>query len=118
MRTSTHAHSHTYTHTLSDQLVYTRIVFSAPGSDSGEADTQSACSDVQKKVIPWRDVVPDLDLEPTLPGRAVALGRPDGRLVVVASLIDKAANLGGKAAGPPGPAPQLSILKASKPLPS
>ncbi|ELK05090.1 Putative methyltransferase TARBP1 [Pteropus alecto] len=65
------------------------------GSDPGEADNQSTCGDVQKKVIPWKDAVPEVDLEPALRGRGAALGRPDGGLIVVASLIDKAANLGG-----------------------
>nr|KAF6395630.1 TAR (HIV-1) RNA binding protein 1 [Rousettus aegyptiacus] len=65
------------------------------GSNPGEADKQSACSDVQRKVIPWKDTVPALDLEPALWGRDTALARPDGGLIVVASLIDKAANLGG-----------------------
>lgn len=65
---------------------------------------------MQRKVIPWKDTVPAPDLEPALWGRDTALARPDGGLIVVASLIDKAANLGGKAAGgtaaePPGLAP-------------
>lgn len=101
------------------RLAYTRIVFSFSGSDPGEADNQSTCGDVQKKVIPWKDAVPEVDLEPALRGRGAALGRPDGGLIVVASLIDKAANLGGKAAGPPGLASQLSVLKAPcSPLPA
>ncbi|XP_036684376.1 probable methyltransferase TARBP1 isoform X1 [Balaenoptera musculus] len=65
------------------------------GSNSGEADNESEWSDVQKKIIPWRNSVPDLDLELVLQDRAAKLGKSLSRLIVVASLIDKPTNLGG-----------------------
>lgn len=52
---------------------------------------------MQKKITPWRlDVQeqdPDLQLVPQ--PRAARLGKLHGALLVVASLIDKATNLGG-----------------------
>ncbi|XP_016055329.1 PREDICTED: probable methyltransferase TARBP1 isoform X3 [Miniopterus natalensis] len=65
------------------------------GSNSGEADTQSEWTDVQKKIIPWKSNVPDLDLELVFQDRAAKLGKSISRLIVVASLIDKPTNLGG-----------------------
>ncbi|XP_068403696.1 probable methyltransferase TARBP1 [Eschrichtius robustus] len=65
------------------------------GSNSGEADNESEWSDVQKKIIPWRNSVPDLDLELVFQDRAAKLGKSHSRLIVVASLIDKPTNLGG-----------------------
>ncbi|KAK2488544.1 hypothetical protein MC885_018597, partial [Smutsia gigantea] len=65
------------------------------GSNSGEADTQSEWTDVQKKIIPWKNNVPDLDLELVFQDRAAKLGKSISRLIVVASLIDKPTNLGG-----------------------
>ncbi|KAM9052706.1 putative methyltransferase TARBP1 isoform 1-T1 [Megaptera novaeangliae] len=65
------------------------------GSNSGEADNESEWSDVQKKIIPWRNSVPDLDLELVFQDRAAKLGKSLSRLIVVASLIDKPTNLGG-----------------------
>ncbi|XP_002717373.2 probable methyltransferase TARBP1 isoform X1 [Oryctolagus cuniculus] len=63
------------------------------GSSPGEAEAE--WSDVQKKVIPWKTNVPDLDLELMFQDRAAKLGKSNSRLIVVASLIDKATNLGG-----------------------
>uniref|UniRef100_A0A8D0NNK7 tRNA (guanosine(18)-2'-O)-methyltransferase TARBP1 n=1 Tax=Sus scrofa TaxID=9823 RepID=A0A8D0NNK7_PIG len=60
-----------------------------------EADNQSEWADVQKKIIPWKNNVPDLDLELVFQDRAARLGKSISRLVVVASLIDKPTNLGG-----------------------
>ncbi|XP_058910588.1 probable methyltransferase TARBP1 isoform X1 [Kogia breviceps] len=65
------------------------------GSTSGEADNESEWSDVQKKIIPWRNNVPDSDLELVFQDRAAKLGKSLSRLIVVASLIDKPTNLGG-----------------------
>ncbi|XP_061038314.1 probable methyltransferase TARBP1 isoform X1 [Eubalaena glacialis] len=65
------------------------------GSNSGEADNESEWTDVQKKIIPWRNSVPDLDLELVFQDRAAKLGKSLSRLIVVASLIDKPTNLGG-----------------------
>ncbi|XP_070348540.1 probable methyltransferase TARBP1 isoform X1 [Equus asinus] len=65
------------------------------GFNSGEADDQSEWTDVQKKIIPWKNNVPDLDLELAFQDRAAKLGKSISRLIVVASLIDKPTNLGG-----------------------
>ncbi|XP_054432732.1 probable methyltransferase TARBP1 [Pteronotus mesoamericanus] len=65
------------------------------GSNSSEADNQSEWTDVQKKIIPWKNNAPDLDLELVFQDRASKLGKSIGRLIVVASLIDKPTNLGG-----------------------
>lgn len=72
--------------------------FSFPGFNSGEADDQSEWTDVQKKIIPWKNNVPDLDLELAFQDRAAKLGKSISRLIVVASLIDKPTNLGGNIA--------------------
>ncbi|MEE6475249.1 hypothetical protein FKM82_010669 [Ascaphus truei] len=60
------------------------------GADLGEMDT-----DIQKKIIPWKNSIPDLDFEMVLQYRASKLGKSNGSLIVVASLIDKPTNLGG-----------------------
>ncbi|GAB5578353.1 probable methyltransferase TARBP1 isoform X6 [Prionailurus iriomotensis] len=65
------------------------------GSNSGEADDQSEWTDVQKKIIPWKNNVPDLDLELVFQDRVAKLGKSISKLIVVASLIDKPTNLGG-----------------------
>ncbi|KAM9613518.1 putative methyltransferase TARBP1 isoform 1-T1 [Trichechus inunguis] len=65
------------------------------GSNSGEADNQSEWTDVQKKINPWKNNVPDLELELEFQDRAAKLGKSVGRLIVVGSLIDKPTNLGG-----------------------
>ncbi|XP_037677133.1 probable methyltransferase TARBP1 isoform X2 [Choloepus didactylus] len=65
------------------------------GSNSGEGDNQSEWTDVQKKIIPWKNHVPDSDLELMFQDRAARLGKSICRLIVVASLIDKPTNLGG-----------------------
>ncbi|XP_042636578.1 probable methyltransferase TARBP1 [Orycteropus afer afer] len=65
------------------------------GSNSGEGDNQSEWTDVQKKIIPWKNNVPDLELELEFQDRAAKLGKSIGRLIVVGSLIDKPTNLGG-----------------------
>ncbi|XP_027626659.1 LOW QUALITY PROTEIN: probable methyltransferase TARBP1 [Tupaia chinensis] len=65
------------------------------GAHSGEADDPSEWADVQKKVIPWENSVPDADSELPPQGRAARLRKSVSRLIVVASLTDKATNLGG-----------------------
>ncbi|XP_053768390.1 probable methyltransferase TARBP1 isoform X2 [Desmodus rotundus] len=65
------------------------------GSNSGEPDRQPEWADVQKKIIPWKSNLPDSDLELVFQDRASRLGKSTGRLIVVASLIDKPTNLGG-----------------------
>ncbi|XP_023404919.2 probable methyltransferase TARBP1 isoform X1 [Loxodonta africana] len=64
-------------------------------STSGEADNKSEWTDVQKKIIPWKNNVPHLELELEFQDRAAKLGKSIGRLIVVGSLIDKPTNLGG-----------------------
>uniref|UniRef100_A0A8C4YJL0 tRNA (guanosine(18)-2'-O)-methyltransferase TARBP1 n=1 Tax=Gopherus evgoodei TaxID=1825980 RepID=A0A8C4YJL0_9SAUR len=65
------------------------------GSDLVEMDNQTEWTDVQKKIIPWKNSSPDLDLELLFQDRAAKLGKSNSRLIVVASLIDKPTNLGG-----------------------
>ncbi|XP_058525343.1 probable methyltransferase TARBP1 isoform X1 [Ochotona princeps] len=63
------------------------------GPSPGE--TEAEFFDVQKKIIPWKNNVPESDLELVFQDRAAKLGKSISRLIVVASLIDKATNLGG-----------------------
>ncbi|NXK60089.1 TARB1 methyltransferase, partial [Sylvietta virens] len=65
------------------------------GTHSAEADSQTEWTDVQKKIIPWKNSTPSLDLEMAFQDRAAKLGKSNSRLIVVASLIDKPTNLGG-----------------------
>ncbi|XP_062938788.1 probable methyltransferase TARBP1 isoform X2 [Cynocephalus volans] len=65
------------------------------GSNSGRTDDQLEWTDVQKKIIPWKNNIPDLDLELMFQDRAAKLGKSLSRLIVVASLINKPTNLGG-----------------------
>ncbi|XP_054018241.1 probable methyltransferase TARBP1 [Dryobates pubescens] len=65
------------------------------GSNSAETDSQTEWTDVQKKIIPWKNSTPGLDLEMVFQDRATKLGKSNSRLIVVASLIDKPTNLGG-----------------------
>lgn len=86
------------------------ISFSFPGSRSGEAESQSEWTDVQKKITPWKNNAPDLDLELVFQDRVAKLGKSISRLIVVASLIDKPTNVGGKITGSQG-----AGLKSSDP---
>nr|XP_054590012.1 probable methyltransferase TARBP1 isoform X2 [Nothobranchius furzeri] len=65
--------------------------------DRSEQDKEERWAEVQKKITPWRlgiqDQEPELQLVP--PQRAARLGKQNGALLVVASLIDKPTNLGG-----------------------
>uniref|UniRef100_A0A8C6K2A1 tRNA (guanosine(18)-2'-O)-methyltransferase TARBP1 n=1 Tax=Melopsittacus undulatus TaxID=13146 RepID=A0A8C6K2A1_MELUD len=63
--------------------------------DMAETDSQTEWTDVQKKIIPWKNSTPSLDLEMVAQDRAAKLGKSNSRLIVVASLIDKPTNLGG-----------------------
>lgn len=65
---------------------------------SGEREREERWADVQKKITPWRAGIqePDLDLQLASQPRAARLGKLHGALLVVASLIDKPTNLGGK----------------------
>nr|XP_025039886.1 probable methyltransferase TARBP1 [Pelodiscus sinensis] len=65
------------------------------GSGLVAMDNQSEWTDVQKKIIPWKDSSADLDLDLVFQDRAAKLGKSNSRLIVVASLIDKPTNLGG-----------------------
>ncbi|XP_062497890.1 probable methyltransferase TARBP1 [Pezoporus occidentalis] len=65
------------------------------GASSAETDSQTEWTDVQKKIIPWKNSTPSLDLEMVFQDRAAKLGKSNSRLIVVASLIDKPTNLGG-----------------------
>ncbi|XP_061846989.1 probable methyltransferase TARBP1 isoform X2 [Colius striatus] len=65
------------------------------GSNSPDADSRMEWTDVQKKIIPWKNSTPSLDLEMVFQDRAAKLGKSNSRLIVVASLIDKPTNLGG-----------------------
>ncbi|XP_054250870.1 probable methyltransferase TARBP1 [Indicator indicator] len=65
------------------------------GSNSAETTSQTEWTDVQKKIIPWKNSTPGLDPEMVFQDRAAKLGKSNSRLIVVASLIDKPTNLGG-----------------------
>ncbi|XP_060099002.1 probable methyltransferase TARBP1 isoform X2 [Heteronotia binoei] len=65
------------------------------GLKSAEQDNQRQWSDVQKKIIPWKNSTLDLDLELVFQDRATKLCKSNSRLIVVSSLIDKPTNLGG-----------------------
>ncbi|XP_029030988.1 probable methyltransferase TARBP1 isoform X2 [Betta splendens] len=65
--------------------------------DKTDQDKEERWAEVQKKITPWRlgiqEQEPELQLVP--PQRAARLGKLQGALLVVASLIDKPTNLGG-----------------------
>ncbi|RXM34959.1 putative methyltransferase TARBP1 [Acipenser ruthenus] len=63
--------------------------------DKGECENDAQWIDVQKKIIPWKNSIPDQDLELLYQERAARLGKFSNALIVVASLIDKPTNLGG-----------------------
>uniref|UniRef100_A0A8D0H7W7 tRNA (guanosine(18)-2'-O)-methyltransferase TARBP1 n=1 Tax=Sphenodon punctatus TaxID=8508 RepID=A0A8D0H7W7_SPHPU len=65
------------------------------GFNSVDSDNQREWTDVQKKIIPWKNSIPDLDLELVFQDRAAKLGKSNSSLIVVASLINKPTNLGG-----------------------
>ena len=61
-----------------------------------DEDWMELTSDVQKKVIPWRLMLPEQELETGLQEEYMKKRQKTGGLVLVASLIDKIPNLGGK----------------------
>ncbi|XP_028676030.2 LOW QUALITY PROTEIN: probable methyltransferase TARBP1 [Erpetoichthys calabaricus] len=63
--------------------------------DKVETDTDSQWTDLQKKMVPWKNSIPEQDLEMIYHERAAKLGKSSSALIVVASLIDKPTNLGG-----------------------
>nr|XP_020643964.1 probable methyltransferase TARBP1 [Pogona vitticeps] len=65
------------------------------GLNSLEPCNKRQWADVQKKIIPWKDSIPELDLELVFQDRATKLGKSNSKLIVVASLLDKPTNLGG-----------------------
>ncbi|XP_041418736.1 probable methyltransferase TARBP1 isoform X2 [Xenopus laevis] len=65
------------------------------GSDLCDTINETEWTDIQKKIIPWKNSIPDFDLEMAVQNRAAKLGKSNGSLIVVASLIDKPTNLGG-----------------------
>ncbi|XP_030053983.1 tRNA (guanosine(18)-2'-O)-methyltransferase TARBP1 [Microcaecilia unicolor] len=65
------------------------------GSTTNETDIQSDWTDIQKKIIPWKNSVPDMNLELVYQVRSAKLGKSKSSLIVVASLVEKATNLGG-----------------------
>ncbi|XP_060609823.2 probable methyltransferase TARBP1 [Anolis sagrei] len=65
------------------------------GLNSSESSNEREWTDVQKKIIPWKDSTPDLDLELVFQDRASKLCKSNSKLIVVASLLDKPTNLGG-----------------------
>ncbi|XP_029449737.1 probable methyltransferase TARBP1 [Rhinatrema bivittatum] len=65
------------------------------GSTTNETDIQADCTDFQKKIIPWKNSMPDTNLELVFQDRAAKLGKSKSSLIVVASLVDKPTNLGG-----------------------
>ncbi|XP_048457330.1 probable methyltransferase TARBP1 [Rhincodon typus] len=66
------------------------------GYDHAEVSQDDDWTDIQKKIIPWKNSVPDQVLELICQQRTTNSGKPsDSSLIIVASLIDKSANLGG-----------------------
>ncbi|KAG2467170.1 TARB1 methyltransferase, partial [Polypterus senegalus] len=63
--------------------------------DKAETDTDNQWTDLQKKMVPWKNSIPEQDLEMIYHERAAKLGKSSSALIVVASLIDKPTNLGG-----------------------
>nr|XP_008122376.1 PREDICTED: probable methyltransferase TARBP1 [Anolis carolinensis] len=65
------------------------------GLNSSKSSNEREWTDVQKKIIPWKDSIPDVDLELVFQDRATKLCKSNSKLIVVASLLDKPTNLGG-----------------------
>ncbi|XP_043943041.1 probable methyltransferase TARBP1 [Protopterus annectens] len=60
-----------------------------------DMDSPHEWADIQKKMIPWKNSIPELDLEMVYKERATRLGKSSSSLIVVASLLDKLTNVGG-----------------------
>ncbi|XP_078085623.1 tRNA (guanosine(18)-2'-O)-methyltransferase TARBP1 isoform X2 [Mustelus asterias] len=66
------------------------------GYDPAEVDQDTEWTDVQKKIMPWKNSIPDQDLELMCQERTTKFGKSsNSSLIIVASLIDKPTNLGG-----------------------
>ncbi|XP_067844711.1 probable methyltransferase TARBP1 isoform X2 [Heptranchias perlo] len=66
------------------------------GYGLAEVDQDAEWTDVQKKIMPWKNNIPDQDLELIYQERATKFGKSsNSSLIIVASLIDKPTNLGG-----------------------
>ncbi|GFR98332.1 tRNA (guanosine(18)-2'-O)-methyltransferase [Elysia marginata] len=63
-------------------------------NDEEVSESADNLGDVQKKIMPWRQMSPDQDTEAELTSKQRQRGL-DGGLVLVTSLIDKVPNLGG-----------------------
>ena len=59
-------------------------------------DFHAADGNVQKKIIPWMSMLPRENLEDGLTDDLLAKQKREGKLVLVASLIEKVPNLGGE----------------------
>ena len=64
---------------------------------AGTDHEQVTEGDVQKKMMPWRAMIPEAELEADLVEEYSKKRQQSGGLVLVTSLIDKIPNLGGKA---------------------
>lgn len=62
----------------------------------GDLEQEERWAEVQKKITPWKLSVQEQEPELIAQQRAVRLGKLTSSLLVVASLIDKPTNLGGK----------------------
>ncbi|XP_038671600.1 probable methyltransferase TARBP1 isoform X2 [Scyliorhinus canicula] len=66
------------------------------GYGLAEVDQDNEWTDVQKKIMPWKNNIPDQDLELICQERTTMFGKSsNSSLIIVASLIDKPTNLGG-----------------------
>ncbi|XP_078413543.1 tRNA (guanosine(18)-2'-O)-methyltransferase TARBP1 isoform X1 [Cetorhinus maximus] len=66
------------------------------GYGLAEVDQDTEWTDVQKKIMPWKNNIPDQDLELIYQERTSKSGKSsNSSLIIVASLIDKPTNLGG-----------------------
>lgn len=66
------------------------------GHGLSDIDQDTDWTDVQKKIMPWKNNIPDQHLKLLHQERATVFGRStNSTLIVVASLIDKSTNLGG-----------------------
>ncbi|XP_067901542.1 probable methyltransferase TARBP1 isoform X3 [Heterodontus francisci] len=66
------------------------------GCGLAEVDQDAEWADVQKKIMPWKNNIPDQDLELIYQERTTKYGKSsNSSLIIVASLIDKPTNLGG-----------------------
>ncbi|GFN97103.1 tar (hiv-1) RNA binding protein 1 [Plakobranchus ocellatus] len=63
-------------------------------NDDENSETADNTGDIQKKIMPWRQLSPDQDTEAELTSIQRCRGQEDG-LILVTSLIDKVPNLGG-----------------------